>query len=242
MNFPRGAVLNAATVLVGSLLGLGVGALLSPGLREVAINGMGLVTLGLAVKMFVPTKSPLTVAAALALGGVIGYALGIHHGLDWIAETARRSIGGGERFNDGLVTATVLFCIGPMTLLGCLEDGLHRKLDLIGVKSMLDGFVALFFAASSPSFGQGVLASALAVLVIQGLLTLAARPLSVVAEQPGVIEETSAVGGLVLLAIGLGLLGVVKIRSEVYLPALVVAPALTMLSARRALRAGKPAP
>lgn len=240
MKVPRGALLNAAAVLVGSALGLTIGSVLAPSLKTLAMSGMGLVTVGLGVKMFVPSKNPILAAAALVMGGVIGSALGIHHGLDWIADQMRRGLGGGERFNEGLVTATVLFCIGPMTLLGCIEDGMRNKLDLLGVKSLLDGTAALFLSAGSLAFGQGVLCSTLAVLLIQGTMTLAARPLSKVAERPGVIEEITAVGGLILLAIGLGLLGVVEIRSENFLPALLLAPLFELVSARWSQRPGKP--
>lgn len=241
MKLPRGALLNATTVLLGAMAGLAVGSLLDPALKSFAMAGMGLFTVGLGIKMFLPTKNPILVAGALVAGGVLGSLIGIDHGLDWVADQMRRGMGGGEGFNDGLVTATVLFCIGPMTLLGCLEDGLRNKLDLIGAKSLLDGFAALFFAAGSRSFGTGVLASTVAVLVIQGALTISARPLSKVAEKPGVLEETSAVGGLILLAIGLGLLGVFKIRSENFLPSLVLAAVFAPVLDRRPSQTGKPA-
>jgi uncharacterized membrane protein YqgA involved in biofilm formation len=188
--------------------------------------------------MFVGTKNPLVAAGALAAGGILGKSLGLDAGLDLLADWMRGMLGGGEGFNEGLVTASVLFCVGPMTLLGCLQDGLEGKLELIGLKSLMDGVAALFFAAASPGFGQGVLASALLVLCVQSALTLAAGSLKGLAEDEELLADVTATGGPILVAIGLGLLGLAKIRSEIYLPALLLAPAPAVVFRRlRARRA-----
>ncbi len=233
----RGTVLNTVTVVVGATLGLLIGQHLPSSLQSVALGGIGLVVVGIAMKMFFETKNVLVVAAAVALGGVIGKLIGIDVALASCAEWARGILGGSDHsFNDGLVTATVLFCIGPMTLMGCIQDGLERKIELLGLKSVLDGISSLFLAAVSVSFGKGVLASAAMVFVIQGALTLLARPLQPIAKNPNVIAEATAAGGAMMLAIGLGLLKVPVVQSlpkEVYLPALILAPLLAAVFERR---------
>ena len=220
---PRGALLNTLTVLVGSGVGLTVGEWLPERIREAALVGIGLVTLGLGIKMFLATKNVLIVAGSVAVGGVIGAAVGIDIGLDALAEWARLMLGAEGRFNEGFITAAVLFCVGPMTLLGCLQDGLEGKLELLGLKSLLDGIAAVFLAAA---LGPGVMASAAIVLLVQGSLTLGARVLEPVSKKAWVMDEATAAGGAILLAIGINLALGQGIRSELYLPALVLAPLL----------------
>lgn len=233
----RGALLNTSTVLVGSLIGLAIGQHLPADLQAIALSGIGLVTVGIAMKMFFETKNVLIIAASVAIGGIIGKAMGIDAGLAMAAEWMRGLSGAtDQRFNDGLITATVLFCIGPMTLMGCLQDGLERRIDLLSLKSLLDGISSVFLAAVSPSFGKGVLTSAIMVLIIQSSLTALAKILQPVAKNPNVIAEATAAGGAMMLAIGLGLLKVPVVKDlakEVYLPALALAPALAALFERK---------
>lgn len=233
----RGTLLNFVAVLVGSLLGLAVGSRLSPELQSVALSGLGLVTVGLGLKMFLETRQVLVVAASVAVGGVLGKALGLDVGLDQLAEWARRQAGGGAGFNEGLITASVLFCVGPMTLLGCIQDALERRIDLLSVKSLMDLVAATFLAAVSPSFGQGVLLSAGVVLLVQSALTLLARPLAPIAKRPELLAEATAAGGAILTGIGLGLLEIKRLPTVVFVPALVLAP---LIASR--IRLPKPEP
>jgi len=234
----RGAILNTLTVLAGSLLGLWIGKALPTGLQSVAMSGIGLVVVGMAMKMFFQTKNVLIVAASVVLGGIIGKLIGIDVGLAMAADWARRAFGSSDQgFNNGFVTATVLFCVGPMTLMGCIQDGLERKIELLGIKSLLDGVCSVFLAAVSLSFGQGVLASAGVVLLVQGLLTALARPLQPIAKNPNLIAEATAAGGAMMLAISFGLLKIPVVESipkEVFLPSLVIAPLLAYLFERKA--------
>lgn len=237
-NLPfRGALLNTATVIVGSVIGLLIGSRLAPELQSIALSGIGLVAVGIAIKMFLETKNFLIIAASVALGGVIGKLIGIDVGLAMAADWARHATGAKDMgFNDGLVTATVLFCVGPMTLMGCIQDGLERRIDLLSLKSLLDGISSIFLAAVSASFGQGVLASAIFVLIVQSSLTALARPLQPVIKNPNVIAEATAAGGAMMLAIGMGLLKVPVVKDipkEVYLPALVLAPAFAAVFERK---------
>jgi uncharacterized protein len=219
----RGTLLNTATVTAGALLGLAVGRFVPIGYEPIVISGLGLVTLGLGAKLFLGSKNVLVVAAAVALGGALGHALGLHAGVESLAAWAQATFGGTGRFSEAIITTFVLFCIGPMTLLGCLQDGLERRIELLAVKSTLDGFGAFFFAAT---LGPGVLVTAALLFLWQGSLTLLARPLRPLAENPALIDELSGAGGAIMLAIGLGLLRVADLPTADYLPALALAPLL----------------
>ncbi len=222
----RGTILNTATVAVGSGLGLLLGRALPAEAQHLVMSGLGLVTVGMAVRMFLVGKNVFAVAAAIALGGLLGFAMGLHEGLALFAHWAERSLGaaGPEgRFAEGLVTASVLFCVGPMTLLGCLQDGLEGRSELLSVKATLDGFASIFLAAA---LGPGVFFSAVVILLVQGLMTAAARPLRPLAKNSAALVEMEATGGAILLAIGLQMLGVVTLPVANYLPALALAPLL----------------
>jgi hypothetical protein len=217
----RGTALNVASVVAGSLLGLAAGSAIPARFQEVATFGIGLITIGLGVQMFLRSKNPLVVVAAICLGGVLGSALGLDVGLEALAEWARVQTRGEGRFNEGFITASVLFCIGPMTLLGCLQDALERKIELLALKSLLDGVSSVFLAAA---LGVGVLVSAAFVLVFQGLLTLLAVPLKRYSDDEAVLGEVVACGGVMMMAIGLGIAGITSFETVLFLPSLVVAP------------------
>src|SRR5882724_5731403 len=117
----RGTLLNTATVTIGGLAGLALSSYVPANYEQIALTGLGLVVVGLGIKMFLETKNVLIIAAAVALGGIIGLALGLNSGLDAFAEWARARLGGGGRFNEAIITTSILFCVGPMTLLGCLQ-------------------------------------------------------------------------------------------------------------------------
>jgi uncharacterized membrane protein YqgA involved in biofilm formation len=225
----RGTYLNTATVAVGAAVGLGAGAYVPLGYKTVALEGIGLVTSLIGVRMFFQTKNAVISVAAIVLGGIIGTMIGIPGLLDAFAEWCRHELGAGGRFNEGLITSAVLFCVGPMTILGCLQDGLEGKIDLLAIKSTLDGISAFFLAAT---LGAGVLVTAVIVLVVQGAITLAAGRMKNLAADEEVMAEASAVGGAILLGIGLGLLNIKNMRMETYLPAIVLAPAF-VVAARR---------
>jgi uncharacterized protein len=231
----RGTLLNTATVAGGALLGLALGRHVPDEYRQIALSGLGLVTIGIGIKLFLQSRNVLVPAIAVAVGGAIGLALGIHAGIDTFAEWARGILGGeGGRFNEGLITSFVLFCIGPMTLLGCIKDGLDGDIELLALKSTMDGIGAIFLAAA---FGAGVLVTAALVLVFQGALTLAARPLRAIAKNEDLILAITAAGGAILVGIGLNLLEITSLRNANFLPALFLAPLVAVALRRVELRA-----
>jgi uncharacterized membrane protein YqgA involved in biofilm formation len=177
------------------------------------------------------SKNLLITAIAVIGGGLLGAAIGIDHGLAAFAETMRGNLGGDENFNEGLITASVLFCVGPMTLLGCIKDGLERDIHLLAIKSLFDMVAAFFLAAG---LGSGVLVSAAVLLVVQGALTLLARPLRSLAANSQLAAEASAAGGAIMFAIAINLLQLRKVSTEVFLPALLLAPLVAPLFLKKA--------
>lgn len=225
----RGTLLNAATVAGGALAGLAVRGSFPHGLDEVVTHGLGLVTLGVAVKMILQGKNVLAMAGAVALGGIIGFLLGFQPVVEGLAGWVKHAVHSEEGgFVDGLVTTSVLFCVGPMTLLGCIQDGLEGKIEILALKSTLDCFAAFAFAAA---LGVGVLFTAAVVLVVQGAITLLSGVLKKWANDEDLMAEVTGVGGALLIGTSLSLLGLAKYPMADYLPALVVGPAIILVSA-----------
>lgn len=221
-----GTLLNTTTVVVGSLVGMALQGVIPSDWQGVIQSGIGLVVLGAGLGMFLKSKNFLVVVSCLVVGGIIGLATGISDGLAAVAEGFRLLLKGEGTFNEGFIAASVLYCVGPMTLLGCIEDGVKGKSDLLRLKSVLDGITSVFFAAS---FGFGVLASAATVLIVQGLLTLLARVLRPVADNENAMAEATATGGVMMMSISFGLLSIKSIPTEVFLPALFLSPGLVLV-------------
>ncbi len=236
MPVPVGTLINVATVLVGTLLGTLLGARLPERIRETVIHSLGLVTLLVGTDAGLQAfRPPLTVAAprasvllvlgSILVGGILGEALGIERGLNRVGDALRRRFGRGQsRFTEGFVVASLVFCVGPLTILGSIQDGLRGDYRLLAIKSLLDGFAALAFASA---LGWGVGFSALTILVYQGALTLAAASVAGVFTGPEgdvLVAAMTAVGGVMILAIGLRLLELREVRVANLLPSLVLAP------------------
>jgi uncharacterized membrane protein YqgA involved in biofilm formation len=229
-----GTWLNIATVLIGGGLGLLLGGKLPERIRRTIIAGLGLFTLGYGISLFIKTENALIVLGSLLLGGLLGEWWHFEDGLQrlgaWIERKTQTSQDGDQsaRFVRGFLTASLVFCVGPMTILGSIEDGMTGSYSTLAVKSILDGFGALAFASS---LGVGVLFSALIILVYQGGLTLLAAQVSAVVSQT-MMNEMTAVGGVILMGIAISsLLEIKPIRTANFLPALLLAPLLVWLVA-----------
>ena len=190
--------------------------------RQMVIWGVGLVSLVIGLQMSLTTQNILVVLGSLLAGGIIGELVRLHEGLNRLGDMlqAKLTVEKDSTFSKGFVTASLLFCVGPMTILGSIQDGLSGDYTLLATKSILDGFASLALAAS---MGWGVLFAALTVLVYQGGLTVGAGLMKTLLTEPMVAEMT-ATGGTLILAIGLNLLDLTTIRVANFLPALVVAP------------------
>lgn len=221
-----GTILNIVTVLIGGGLGVLLGQRLPERMRETVLHGLGLVTLVVGVHLTLETQNVLIVLVSVLIGAILGEWWGIDVGLERVSEwlrvrVARRaSARSMAHFTEGFVTASLVFCVGPMTILGSIQDGLTGDYSLLAIKSVLDGLAALAFASS---LGIGVLFSALTILLYQGGLTLAAGLAQNVFSE-AMIAEMTATGGVMILAIGLLLLDVRRIRVANLLPALLIAP------------------
>ncbi len=226
-----GTFLNVATVTVGSVLGRAIGSRFPDPLRETVMNVIGLVTLVLGADMALKSRNPLILLGSLILGAITGEAMGIEGGINRLGQWAERRLAGGAGgdFARGFVTTSILYCVGPLTLLGCLDDGLRGDYRLLATKAMLDGIGAVAFASA---LGWGVLLSAGTVLIVQGGLTLGAHWLEPIFRDPAISRETFAAGGVMMLGLGLRLLELRAVRVSNLLPALLYAPALVWLVAR----------
>jgi len=232
-----GTIINVVTVLVGGTLGTVLGNRLPQRMRETIMHALGLLTMVIGFQLSFETDNILIVLGSLLLGGLLGELLRIEKAIDQVGHWLERRTGAEERpsagatpaptggattFSHAFLTASLVFCVGPMTILGSIQDGLTGDYTLLAVKSTMDGFASLAFAST---LGPGVVFSALTVLIYQGALTLGAGWADAVLTDPMVAEMT-ATGGVLMLALGLGLLQIKKIRAGNLLPAIAVAPAI----------------
>jgi uncharacterized membrane protein YqgA involved in biofilm formation len=251
-----GTLVNVVTVIVGSAIGLLLGHRLPQRTRDTVTDALGLVTLLIGALSAVAVTSTafsdavgssapvLIVLGSLVIGGIIGSLMDIEQRLEDFGGWLRYRLSRGtvttaddvtdpadhaarERFIEGFVTASLVFCVGPLTILGSLFDGIGLGSEQLILKSTLDGFASIAFAAS---LGVGVMAAALAVGVVQGALTLVGFLVGDVLPEPHLVAIT-AVGGLLLVGVGLRLLQIRAVPVGNLLPALLVAPLLVQLVA-----------
>jgi hypothetical protein len=220
-----GTVLNTATVIVGAGIGLTLGRVIPASVQQSIRVAVGLFVAVYGIQLTLKTRNPLILLVSVLVGVVIGEALRLDNVVQAIGRWAeRRTQRGGEpgRVSLAFVTTSLLFCVGPLTILGSFLDGTKGDITVLAIKSTLDGVSSIVFAAT---LGWGVLLSAVSVLVVQGSLTLIA-----VLAHAGLSDletaELTAVGGLIVLAIALGLLELKAIKVANFLPALVMAPLL----------------
>lgn len=215
-----GAIVNGITILVGSFLGFFVGKRLTERLKEVLFEAIGVTTIIIGVKMSLDAKYLIIVLVSLAIGGVFGEAGEIEKKLDAFADILRHffMIEGRDRFVKGFVTALVLFVVGPMTILGCIQSGISSSSELLLLKSMMDGISSIILASA---YGKGVVFSAVAVYVIEGFLIQIASLIKFIGVKP-YINDFSGVGGLIVILIGIRLLHIKEIKVGNFLPALLV--------------------
>lgn len=244
----NGTIVNSITVVIGSAAGLSIGAKLPDRYQRIVLNALGLVTIILGVDAgvlkFADTVSKfgplvedgrtygarvaMVMIACLLIGAIIGTALRLHERVEGLGEWIHRRFSGQDShmFAEGFLTASVIFCVGPLTLVGCLENGAHGDPSFLYIKSLLDGFCSLALASS---LGAGVLASVLTVLVFQGGLALlaywVAQPLDELS-----MSLMTVVGGVVLLATALMILEIKKIPVANLLPGIFLPPLIVWIT------------
>jgi hypothetical protein len=227
-----GTLVNTGAVLLGGTLGSLLGARFPAGVQRIVMQIIGLFTLAMGVKMFLEAGNVLVVLGALIAGGITGELLGLEARLESLGESLRKGCGripflSRGDFTRGFVTAGLVFCVGPMTVVGSMQDGLTGDPSLLIVKSVLDFFAGMAFAAG---MGMGVTFAAVTVLLVQGGLTLGAEALSGVLTS-SMTADMTATGGVILLGLGFLLLDLAKVRAANMLPGLLFAPVLSALAA-----------
>lgn len=224
-----GTLMNAGAVVAAGLIGARLGGRVNARVRETALDGLGLVVVVIGLQTALETRNMLLVLASIVLGGAGGAAIDIEQRLERVSVSLERHFsahsahaGPVPSISQGFVTASLVFCVGPMTVLGSIQDGLIGDFRTLAVKSLLDFVAGLAFAST---MGVGVALSAVTVLVYQGALTILASALRDWLTD-AMIREMSATGGVLIIGIGLRLLAVKLVPVGNLLPAIAVAPLL----------------
>lgn len=227
-----GTLINVAAILLGGGLGMLLGNRLSDRLKSTVIAGLGLFTLAYGISLFLKTGNSLIVLGSLLIGILLGEWWRIEDGLSnlgaWLESKFNRGSDHGSKSNfiNGFFTTSLLFCIGPMAILGSIQNGVSGTYETLAIKSVLDGFAAFAFGSS---LGFGVLFSALPVFIYQGAITLLAVQVKTIATD-SMMNELTAVGGVILVGIAVSnLLEIKKIRTGNFLPALLIAPLIVWI-------------
>jgi len=214
-----GTIVNVFAIIIGSILGILIKSRFPEKLNKIIFQVIGLFTITLGITMAIKTNNFLIVAFSLIIGSVIGEILDIEKYLEEITEKLKNKIkNSSDKFSEGFITATLIYCIGPMAILGSIEEGLGNAPNLLFAKSVLDGVASI---ALSSALGIGVMFSAIPLLLYQGSITLFASYVSNYLSDALVIE-LSAVGGILLLGLGMNIAEIKKFKVVNMLPSLFV--------------------
>jgi len=226
MNLPIGTFVNMGSVVTGSILGVLLGNRLPEKIKKIVFQGVGLVTVVLGISMALESENFILLIFSIMIGGIIGEAMDLENRLEglsgWLKSRFKIKDHG---FTEGLITAFLIFCVGSMTIVGAINEGINGNRDLLLTKSVLDGFVAI---ALSSTFGIGVAMSVVPMLVYQGGLTIFAGMFEGFFSD-FIITQLVATGGVLILGIGINLLDIKKIKVANMLPALAVSVILSLV-------------
>lgn len=226
-----GTFINIAAILIGGGIGIFFGTRLPEQLKTTVISGMGLFVVAIGLQMFLETENSLIVLGALVIGAILGEWWQIEDRIQALGAWLERKFVHGEenganRFIRGFLASSLIFCTGPMAILGSISDGLRGDYLTLSIKSVLDGFITIAF---SSTLGVGVLFSIIPVFIYQGGISLLSHQLNDVITTP-MMNEMTATGGVLLMGIGVSsLLEIKKIRVGNFLPALIIAPLIVYL-------------
>ncbi|MCW3785343.1 DUF554 domain-containing protein [Plebeiibacterium sediminum] len=221
-----GTIINISTVLLGSLIGILFRSKLPERFIKIVFQGIGLFTLVLGVAMALKSNHLLVMVFSLIIGGILGELLRLENRVENIANQLKNKFKiGSERFSEGMITAFLLYCMGSMTILGAIEEGLGNGFDLLLTKSIMDGFASIALASA---FGTGVAFSVVPLLVYQGGLTVLTAFLGDYFSEV-ITNDMTAVGGVLLVGLGINILEIKKIKVLNLLPAILAAIGLSWL-------------
>lgn len=235
-----GTIINAVAIIAGGTIGLTASRHISPQVQHIIKAGLGVFTVyaglamawdGIGGRFGSVVKQVVIVMISLVLGNVIGRLIGIQRGLNKLGQYANDRFqkvrpGDANRFSDGFVTCSILFCVGPMALLGSIQDGLTGEYKTLAIKSVMDGLATMAFIST---FGWGVILAVIPVIAYQGTITLGAAYLRPMIDDMSLINSINATGGLLVICVSLIIFEVRKVQLGDYMPSLVVAPVLTWL-------------
>ncbi len=233
-----GTWINVATVLTGTMVGMLLRGQLSQAIQQTTTQGIGLVTMLIGVTLALKLTSVtigrvdgvVLALVCLVLGGILGEVGKLEVCLQSLGTWLQRQIKGNSQFTEGFMAASLLFCVGPLTLIGCLNNGLTGDNQLLVLKATMDGIAAIALASS---FGAGVGFSALVILLYQGSLSLAASSLALLLPNPATSSTVillTGIGGIMIMGLALNLLGVARIRVASFLPAFLLCPIVSWLA------------
>jgi uncharacterized protein len=215
-------VVNCITVVIGSLIGLFLNKRIKPSIKEVVYISAGLISLMIGTKMAFESTRIVYLVLSVVLGGMLGTTWDIDGAIlkfgGWLQRTFAKNAESSATFAQGFLDASVLFCVGALTIVGAIKAGAEGEYDLILMKSMLDGFMAIMFSAA---LGIGVMFSIITILIYQGGLTLLAGVIGPLIGDLG-LAEISGAGGILIMMIGLNLLNIREVKTANFLPAIVI--------------------
>ena len=222
-----GVVVNTVLVIIGSLLGLFLKKGIPENVKKSIMTGLGLFTCLLGIKLGIEMKNAIVVVLSIVTGGALGQFIGIEEAIERVGSKLKNLVASHDQglFAQGFVFASLLFCIGPMTVLGCVQAGVENNPELLFVKSLMDGVAAIILAST---FGLGVIFSALTVLFFQGGLVLLAGQMDFLTT-PQYLNDFTSVGGIIIFGIGIKLLGLKQIKNGNFLPALILVLLFTFI-------------
>lgn len=219
MILPLGSIINSLAVVLGSMIGIYFGSFLPAKIKKTIFQVIGLFTLVLGTKMSLQTNHFFILLVCLVLGSIIGEILSIEKRLMHMGNKVKALFRNeNNQFSEGLITSFLLYCIGSMTFVGALEEGINQDRTLLYTKSLMDGITSILLASN---LGVGVLASAIPLLIFQSILTIGAFYFGPYFSEE-IITEISALGGIMIVAIGLNILKIEKITTSNLLPALLL--------------------
>ena len=221
-----GTIFNSIAVLIGGAIGLTAGKFIPERLHSGIFNCLGMFTLYVGINMSLQTKHAIAVLLALVTGNIIGDLLTLEEKLNNLSDNIKSKLNiSSSSFTEGLVSATLLFCVGSMAIIGAFEDGLRHNAEILMTKGVMDGIASIMFASS---FGIGVLFSIVPMFIYQGSITLLASLIESYIT-PDMYANISGVGGLMILGIGLNMLRITKLKLGNMLPALLLVVFFTLL-------------
>lgn len=215
----QGTIVNISAVAIGCLAGKWVGGYLSAKMRETMMVGLGLAVLLIGLQLALKSNQIMIVIGSLIFGGLVGEGLGIEKRLEGFGNQLQKRFSGMGKISEGFVTASLLYCVGAMAIMGALQDGMGGKPTILYAKAALDGVAAI---ALTSTLGIGVIFSIIPLLLYQGSITMAAELASSILTEP-VVTEMNAVGGLLIVAIAIDLLGLKRLPVGNLLPSVLVA-------------------